>query len=149
MKDFAICIKATPIKMSLEMEFQSVTNPSVFYHVRKDVLTVSIKNICFKPSNPPILIVKTNKKGVVRDIRYGYKSMEDYEKEKKNLFYNKNIASYSGQIFIWCIAPIIVAFLFILILNCFYNWWWGWGEWFIPYRPNLDYAFAVIKMLIE
>ncbi|MFA6861615.1 MAG: hypothetical protein WCR56_04470 [Bacilli bacterium] len=136
MTDLAICVSAVPYRMSINLVFQSVTDPKIFYHVRRDVVTSNLRKICFRPDNPPVFILKFNQKKIVRDIKYGFKNLEACQKEEKDLFYNKSIAGFAGQIFSWCILPVLLAVVFILILNCFYNWWWGWGEWFLPYLPK-------------
>jgi hypothetical protein len=123
-EDAVVCIAAKPIKMSLDLYFQSLSDPKVIYHQRRDVITGRIQRLCFRPDHPPVLILRLGKEGKVQDIYYGYKDYEAYESKKADLFYHRPIATYSGLIFTWLIAPVLCAVLFVVLLNyVMYHWW--------------------------
>lgn len=135
-EDYVICIKAKPNKINIEMTFQSVTDENKFYYLKREVMTMMLRRMCFCPDNPPILIIKYKKDNIVLNIKYGYKNYDAYLNKEKDIFFNRTISSVFNNLFAWLVGPILYAVALILILNCFYNWFWGWGEWFVKYWPK-------------
>lgn len=134
-EDFVICISAKPNKINIEMTFQSVKDETKFYYLKREVMTMMLKKMCYCVDNPPILIITYGKNNQVYDIRYGYKNYQNYLEDKKDIFYHRPLSTVFNNLFAWIVGPLLMTLALILILNCFYNWWWNWGDWFIKYRP--------------
>jgi len=115
--DFVVCVKAKPYKMSIDLVFQSLSDEKVFYKVRRDVMTNNLVRICFNPDHPKVFIIRSTGKRKIKGIYYGYKDFDAFSKHKKDLLFNKPVATYKGQVFLWIFLPIILASLFIVILN--------------------------------
>ena len=123
-EDVVICISAKVTKMSIDFYFQSLRDPNIIYHARRDVLTRSLEKLTFRPDDPPILIVRMNQKKQIHGVYYGYKNYDAFQEQRKDLLYHKPLATYSGQILTWIVAPVFLAAMMILLFNYLgYHWW--------------------------
>ncbi|MCI1735554.1 MAG: hypothetical protein LKM30_07480 [Bacilli bacterium] len=116
MEEFVICIKAKPEKLSVDLLFQSLRDPHVIYHLRRDVLSKRIMNLFYIPDHPPILILKTDKEGNAKDIYWGYRDRYSMKMHNRTIFFHQAVLTLMGQIFFWIILPLIAAAIIVLII---------------------------------